>query len=87
MYVELEWNTDVYGFDIWRAPLSETNGKTLKIPWSAFSQSGWDKKHSTTIATATENVVRLNIVLQNGNINEWTSEFTIHSLGWLDECD
>lgn len=87
MYVELGWNTDVYGFDTWRAPLSETNGKTLKIPWSAFSQSGWDKKHSTTIATATENVVRLNIVLQNGNINEWTSEFTIHSLGWLDECD
>ena len=84
MYVELGWNTDLYGFDIWRAPLSETNGK---IPWSAFSQSGWDRNHSTTIATATENVVRLNIVLQNGNINEWTSEFTIHSLGWLDECD
>ena len=87
MLIELGWNESNYGFDTWYAELPEATGYTVPIPWSNFNRDGWDKSHNTTISTATGNTTSLKFILKNGTNRAVTSEFTIQSLGWLDECD
>jgi hypothetical protein len=87
MQMEMGWNRTTYGEDTWYVELIEGTHK-MSLPWSAFRKIGWDKDHNTTtINTAAENAVRLNFRLINYNTTAMTSTFTLHSLGWLSECN
>jgi hypothetical protein len=83
--MELGWDSKTYGDDTWFYELPE-GAKSLDLPWSMFKQEGWDKDHSTTVATATDYSVSIKFRIKNGTSTEMSNTFAIQELGWQGEC-
>jgi hypothetical protein len=85
MRMELSWNTMDYGDDTFYKELP-AGIHVIDIPWSAFAKNGWDKMHSTTIATAIEYSLGIRFQLMNYTNQELGGTFRLATLGWYGEC-
>lgn len=85
LQMELGWNSSTYGDDTWFFALPQ-GSKSIDIPWAQFKQEGWDKTHTTTVATATDNAVSLKFRVKNGSTTEMGGTFALSELGWQGKC-
>ena len=84
--ITLAWDGEKNGYDNWYYELPEGE-HSIRIPWSKFTQIGYDTRHITTIETATKNTHGLHFRIYNTTGKTMTNTFVIKSLGWLSDCE
>lgn len=85
LQMELGWDEDTNGYDSYFKTLA-SGAKTVDLEWGDFKKDNWDKKHSTSIETATQTSVSMKIRIKNPTAVEMSGTLTIQELGWKGEC-